>query len=180
MINHVSVGARDPERVAGVFAELWGGCVFPFPSCPGAYIVLADDGRGTALEVTPLGIELLPGDDLPVKDENFTPSEDHGAKFTPRPVVSEYTATHVNISTHLTADEVKAIGKREGWRTLACSRGGGLFQLIEIWAENRLMIEVFTPDAAEQYRRVMNPQFIAKAMQALPAKPVAADLNLIG
>lgn len=185
MINHISIGARDPERVARVFAELWDGYVFPFPPCPGAYIVLADDDRGTAIEVTPLDIELLPGSDLPVEDENFTlqtPTEQFEAKFTRRPLVSEYTATHVNINTHLSAEQVKAIGKREGWRTLTCNRGEGMFQLIEIWAENRLMIEVFTPETAEQYRRVLNPQFIADAMQMpLPPKPPANEnLNLIG
>jgi hypothetical protein len=168
MINHISISAHNPEKVAAVFAELWNGYVFPFPPCPGGFIVLADDGRGTGIEVTPINIELLPGEGLPVEDESFnsqTPTEEFEARFTERPAYSEYTPTHVNINTHLSAEEVKAIAEREGWRVLTCNRGGGLFQLIEIWAENRFMLEVFTPEMRERYVEVMQPEFLAQAMQ---------------
>jgi hypothetical protein len=30
MINHISISAHNPEKVANVFAELWNGYVFPF------------------------------------------------------------------------------------------------------------------------------------------------------
>lgn len=185
MINHISISARNPEKVANVFAELWNGYVFPFIACPDSFIVLANDGKGTAIEVTPINIELLPGENLPIEDENFntqTPTEEYEAKFTPRETVSEYTATHVNVNTQLDADAVKAIATREGWRVLTCNRGGGLFQLIEIWAENRLMIEVFTPEMQQRYLELMQPEVIAGFMQMpLPTRPVAAtNLNLVG
>ena len=185
MINHISISAHNPERVAGVLAELWNGYVFPFPPSPNSFIVLADDGRGTAVEITPINIELLPGEELPVEDQSFnsqTPTEECEAKFTERPTFSEYTATHLNINTPLSAEEVKAIAGRMGWRVLTCNRGEGLFQLLEVWAENRLLIEVMTPEMTERYLNVMNPQFIAEAMQTtLPPKPVAAsNLTLIG
>jgi len=47
MINHISISAHNPERVANVLAELWNGYTFPFPACPNSFIALADDGRGT-------------------------------------------------------------------------------------------------------------------------------------
>ena len=63
MINHISIAVNDPERVANVLAEIWDGVVYPFPPAPDSYIVLANDGRGTAVEVTPAGTVLVPGDE---------------------------------------------------------------------------------------------------------------------
>ena len=71
MINHISISAHNPEKVANVFAELWNGYVFPFMACPDSFIVLAGDRNGTAIEITPINIELLPGEGLPVEDESF-------------------------------------------------------------------------------------------------------------
>ena len=186
MINHISISAHEPERVARIIAELWNGYSFPFIACPNAFIVLADDGKGTAIEITPINVELLPGEGLPNEDETFsaqTPTEQFEAQFTARERagISNYTATHVNINTHLDAAAVKAIGEREGWRTLTCNRGEGLFQLIEIWLEDRLMIEVFTPEMRGRYLELMQPQSIANMMQMpLPPKPAAAtNLDLV-
>ena len=61
MIHHISIAAKDPRRVAEVIAELWQTRSLPFPPVPGSFIVIADDGRGTAIEVVPLGAELMPG-----------------------------------------------------------------------------------------------------------------------
>ena len=35
MINHISISANDPQRVANVLAEIWDGIVYPFP--PGTW-----------------------------------------------------------------------------------------------------------------------------------------------
>ena len=72
MINHISISARNPEKVAGVLAELWNGYAFPFPVCPNSFMALADDGRGTMVEVTPINIELLPGEIYPLKTKLLT------------------------------------------------------------------------------------------------------------
>ena len=55
MINHISIAVNEPERVANVLAELWDGIVFPFPPAPDSFFVIANDGKGTAVEVTPAG-----------------------------------------------------------------------------------------------------------------------------
>ena len=48
-----------------------------------------------------------------------------------------------------------AIGAREGWRARTFGRGmkghKPFFHVIEFWLENRLMIEVASPDMAEVY-----------------------------
>lgn len=184
MINHISIGVHNPEKVAKVLAELWNGTVIPFPPCPNSFIALANDGKGTGVEVTPANTVLVPGEGLP-PEENFdaaTPTEEYEARFVLDGDAPPYVATHLNINTHLSEAEVKAIAGREGWRVLTCNRGEGLFQLIELWIEDRFMLEVMTPEQTARYVEVLSPESIA-AMQAqfLSAVPTpATDLNLVG
>jgi hypothetical protein len=95
-----------------------------------------------------------------------------------------YVATHLNINTHLSIDQIREIGKREGWRTLVCNRGEGLFQLVEMWIENTFMLEVMTPEQTARYIEITSPDFVAAMFaDALPvADPTArvSDLNMIG
>ena len=184
MINHISIGANDPEKVANFLAKIWNGYAFPFPPCPNSYIVLADDGNGTAVEITPANTVLVPGEGFPAT-ENFdenTLTEDFEAKFVAGQSSPEYVATHLAVNTHLSEAEVLELANREGWRTLICNRDRGLFQLIEVWVENRFMLEVFTPAMTARYREVVQPQFLAEMMQvSLPTKPFypATNLNTI-
>jgi len=186
MINHISVAVNDPKHVATVLAEIWDGVVYPFPPSPGAYLVLADDGRGTGVEVTTAGTTLVPGEGLP-DYENFssdTPTEEYEAKFVKTDAAPKYVATHLNINTRKSIDEIKAIGSREGWRVLVANRGGGLFQLVELWIENHFMLEVMTPEHTKRYVEIMNPEFINKAfadqLQAPPPAAVTEIPSLIG
>ena len=184
MINHISIGVNNPEKVANVLAELWNGIVVPFPPCPNSFMVLANDGKGSGVEVTPVNTVLVPGEGLP-PEENFDANvrtEEYEAKFIESGFSPLYVATHLNINTHLNEAEVKAIGAREGWRTLTCNREKGLFQLIELWIEDRFMLEVMTPEQTARYVEITRPEFIAQVMQ-LPvptAAPTTADLSLIG
>ena len=50
-IHHFSIPARDPERVAGVLAELLGARVVPLPHPRGTLLVYAGDSDGSAIEV---------------------------------------------------------------------------------------------------------------------------------
>ena len=65
MINHISFGVKNPEHVANILAELWGGYAFPFPPSPGGYVAFADDGKGTLVELVPIDVNLVPGIGLP-------------------------------------------------------------------------------------------------------------------
>ena len=46
---------------------------------------------------------------------------------------------------------IAALAAREGWRTVRCSRGG-IFEVIELWLENALMVEVLTAEMQADYR----------------------------
>jgi hypothetical protein len=114
MINHISIGVHNPEKVANVLAELWNGMVLPFPPCPNSFIVVANDGRGSAVEITPIDTVLVPGEGLP-PEENFdinVRTEEYEAKFIKSGFTPQYVATHLNINTHLSEAEIKAIGAR--------------------------------------------------------------------
>ncbi|HMS38942.1 MAG TPA: hypothetical protein PKE69_01860 [Pyrinomonadaceae bacterium] len=180
MINHISIAVHNPKKVADVIAELWNGFVVPFPPAPDSFMVLANDGRGSAVEVTPIDIVLEPGKGLPPED-NFsteTLTEDYEAKFVRSDFVPQYVPTHLNINTHLSIEEIKEIGRREGWRVLTCNRDRGLFQLVELWIEDRFMLEVMTPEQTARYVEIANPEFIAKAFGVAPPQNANVDANL--
>ena len=185
MINHISIAVENPEKVANVLAELWNGMVLPFPPAPNSFIVLANDGRGSGVEVTPIDTILVPGEGLPA-DEDFdinTDTEEFGAQFVRSDSVPPYVPTHLNINTHLSIEEIKEIGRREGWRVLVCNRDRGLFQLVELWIEDRFLLEVMTPEQTARYVEITSPEFIAKLFSSMPAPPNAQpseNLNLIG
>jgi hypothetical protein len=150
MIHHISIGAKDPRRVARVIAELWQTVALPFPPVPGGYIVIADDGHGTAIEVTPLGTEIVPGEG----DAEAQSRVNAGA--------SPFTATHAALSVPLSAERVKEIAAREGWRTGTFERGGA-FQVVELWVEGRLLLELLPPEMAQRYLDFLTPRNYAEA-----------------
>lgn len=183
MINHISIGVHNPEKVANVLAELWNGIVIPFPPCPNSYMVLANDGRGSGVEITPVNTVLVPGEGLPPENlDAQTPTEDYEAKFVQSDFSPQYVATHLNINTKMSVEEVKEIANREGWRVLVCNRGEGLFQLIELWIEDRFMLEVMTPEQTARYVEITDPAFLASAfgMPMPETNSVAENFNLIG
>jgi hypothetical protein len=155
MIHHISVPARDPAHVAKILAEVWGGDALPFPPYEGAYIVIRGDEHGSAIEVVPLGAELVPGEG------------DGGMLYRENPTPSVYSVTHAALTVPRTQAEVEAIGAREGWRVL---RSGRItFEVVEFWVENRLLFELFTPEIADQYARFMSPKNIARIKRAAEA-----------
>ena len=187
MLNHISIAVNNPEKVAGVLAELWGGMVIPFPPAPDSFIVLANDGKGSGVEVTPSGTVLVPGEGLPPENVADADTSEFEAKFVKSDFVPKYVATHLNISTEKSIDEIRAIGKREGWRTLVANRDRGLFQLVELWIEDTFMLEVMTPAQTARYREITNPAFIAKLFGGdIPGAGIPrsqtpqSDLSLIG
>lgn len=147
MIHHVSIPARDPQHVASVLAELLGGYSGPFIGpLPGAFAVYADDGHGTGIEVYPERTVLVPGPDDGMGE--FREAE------APRAV-----AFHALISVTCDRATIERIGAREGWRVRHFWRGPvgvNLFELYELWVENRIMLEVATPDMLAPYVKLAN------------------------
>jgi hypothetical protein len=161
MIFHFSIDADDPQRVGAAIARLWRGEVFPFPPvAEGSVIVLAGDDRNSAVEVYPRGVELLPAEG----------DADSVGRVATRP--QGYSATHVAIATPLTQAEVLALAAEEGWIAKYRKRGGA-FGVIEVWLEDRLLIEVLTPDMQAEYLAALTPGGWRAALAAGPP-PVAA------
>jgi hypothetical protein len=138
MIFHASIDADDPRRVAHILAEILGGRAAPLEVFDeGAWVAVARDGFGTMIEVYPRGTELHPA---PAGlDAYGLAGMPHGNG-----------AFHLALGTDLSAAEVYAVGVREGWSVKHCRRGNE-FGVIELWIENRLMVEVMTPEMQREY-----------------------------
>jgi hypothetical protein len=144
MLHHISIAAANPQHVAAVLAELWQGRAYPFPMYPNAYIAFASDAHGTAIEVYPLGHELQPGDpNLP----DLQPQAD----------THRFTATHVAMSVPLNQAQIEVIAQQEGWQTHVGDRGP-FFQVVELWVENAVLLELLTPEMAARYEAFSTPE----------------------
>ena len=150
MIFHSSITASEPERVARVIAELWRGTARPAPGgmfdgkC---HVAFALDDRGTQIEVLPHDFAFVLRSKLDEVKE-FDPERRKNVGLT---------ATHYAIASPLTEGEVHAIAEREGWECGTYHREvpGGGYGVIEVWLENRQMIEVLTEEMQRQYARTM-------------------------
>jgi hypothetical protein len=146
MIHHVSLPALEPARVAGVLSELLEGRVYPFAGA-GGYLVVSGDADGTAIEVVAADVALVPGDG------------ERQVRFERGAVLEGAHPFHMLLSVPVGREVVEAVGAREGWRTRHFWRGSQAhprdFELIELWLENRTMLEVLTPEMVAGYRAHM-------------------------
>jgi hypothetical protein len=153
MIHHVSIPAREPQRVAEVLAELMNGQCGPFGPLEGAFMATSGDANGTMIEVYPERTTL----DIPDHDDQVV--------FAETPTPQRAWPFHVLLSVPHEAEEVEQIGAREGWRAKVFGRGlqgqKPFFHVIEFWLENRLLIEVATPAMAREYLDFLNGAKIA-------------------
>ncbi|MBN3890810.1 MAG: hypothetical protein HWQ43_17195 [Nostoc sp. JL31] len=156
MIHHISIAVRNPSHVAQVLAEILKAPAVPFPPNPGSYMVIPFDEYGTAIELYPLGSQIEPGEG------------DEECVFVHTAITSRYTDIHAAISVPISQQEIEAIGVREGWRVVRCNRDS-FFDVIEFWVENRLMIELLTPEMASQYLKFATQQENLKYFLAEPA-----------
>lgn len=142
MLFHASIPAENCERVARVLADFWCGSYAPFPPCPGGYIAMAGDDRGTEIEVFPWTCE-----------NHIGPEE---LDIVPRSSGVAHSACHLAIATTLPESMVIAIASREGWTARVCDRNG-CFHVIEVWLENRFLVEVLTGPMQAEYLAFMTP-----------------------
>lgn len=145
MIHHLSIAAHHPQHVAQILAELFQGEAFPFPAAnfPNSYVAVPLDSYGTTVDVHSFNTELTPG------------SGENGFQRKPNPDASTYTATHAAISVPTSEEQIYAIAAREGWRSVKRS---GFFDVIEVWLENRVLIELLPPAFVSKYLTFMEPQ----------------------
>lgn len=145
MLHHVSISVENPSRVAKVLAELMNGQFFEFPVYAGAYVAIADDAYGTAIEVLPKNSVWVPGlIEAEVKPEETMPT---------------FASVHAALSVPVSRETIEEISLREGWLVRDCDRGP--FQVIELWVENAVMIELITKDITANYLAFMQPNAYA-------------------
>jgi hypothetical protein len=165
MIHHVSIPARDPSHVASELSELTGWKARPFMGpVPGAIMMLAEDGQGTAIELYPDGTVMSPGE------------EEQQGVFSTLPSPQAF-AFHLLLSLDVDPADVIRIGEREGWRVLRCWRGPPgrpAFELIEFWIENRIMIEIATPEMLPDYLKIATAEAHDAARAAMQGAKVPA------
>ncbi|GLS17576.1 hypothetical protein GCM10007874_05910 [Labrys miyagiensis] len=153
MLHHISIPASDPRHVSEVLAELMKGRSYPFPGpVSGAFMAVSGDPHGTMIEVYPAAVVLEPGkgDDGPT----FVDTIKSGGGAPPAS-----TAFHALVSVPREREEIECIGAREGWLTKYIGRGvpgrPPVFHVIEVWIENRLMLEVVSQEMAAGYAQVL-------------------------
>ncbi len=148
MIHHFSIPAHDPPQVARVLASLLGGRAYRFPGpLPGAAMAVSGDRHGTMIEVYPETVVMAPGEgEAPVVYRNV-PADHSPAGF------------HALLSVPHDRVTVERIGAAAGWRTRFFSRAApGLppvFHVVEVWVENRFLLEVVPADMIEVYETYM-------------------------
>ncbi len=150
MIHHFSMPAFAPAHVAKVLAELIGGHAYRFPGpLPGAAMVVSGDRHGTMIEIYPDQVVMAPGEgEAPVAYRTEGPTQPH-AGF------------HALLSVPHDRAAIERIGQAAGWRTRFFSRAApGLppvFHVIEVWVENRFLLEVVPADLIDVYQSYMQP-----------------------
>jgi hypothetical protein len=138
MLFHVSIEADDPRRVAVVLAEILGGAAAPFPSVgQGSWVALADDERGTMIEIYARGTELHI-------------AEGDGDAFGIQGPRRLNSGVHLALATGLQMREIFSLALREGWPAKYCRRGG-IFGVIELWIEGCQLVEVLTEEMQREY-----------------------------
>jgi hypothetical protein len=157
MIAHFSIPARDPQRTAEVFGRIIDGAVMPFPVVEGAWVAIARDGSGLGVEVVPAATAHHMGQGeagtaiggpvvMPWETQIRQDGDDRGPS-----------GFHVAMTSRLSAEEIIALGEAQGWRAVHCDRGG-VFDLVELWVDNRSLVEVLPPEGARRYLAFYTPQ----------------------
>lgn len=148
MLFHISMPAKEPERVARVVAELWGGEAFPFIPLAknGSWVAFAGDDRGSSIEFYPRGARIVPSEeDYPT---GFTISVDEAAAADEGAFAGRI-ATHAAVYSPLPQDQIMALANRQGWLTRFAQRGN--FHVVEFWLENAVMLEVLPEELTKEY-----------------------------
>ncbi len=112
----------------------------------------AGDDRGTQIEVYQRGAENIPN--AGSVGMGLNPSQ------------PSYSPTHFAVATPLSEEQIYAIGKREGWITRKCDRGG-VFNVIEFWLENKFMLELLTEAEQIRYKALWQNPHIGEILRGV-------------
>jgi hypothetical protein len=154
-IAHASIPADDPKAAAHVLAEMMAGEALPFP--PGgsdAWMAWSGDGA--------ISLEVIRRGNL-----NTYGAEEGG--WQPAESAERRSEVHLAICTSRPASEIIAIAGRAGWPARHCARGGGFFELTEVWVDGTFMIELLDPAQAARYEEVVTPANLRRLFAAMGA-----------
>jgi len=132
----MSISADDPQGVAIFLAEVMGGEAMPFPPFPDCWIAFTAEEDGTAIEVYPTTHVLEAG-----------PNQ-LSCEINARDTTSTF--VHVAICSRLERVEIVALALTKGWAARICNRGP--FECVEVWLENRLLVELLDDQMQKDYR----------------------------
>ncbi|MDG2520658.1 hypothetical protein P7B02_03810 [Caulobacter segnis] len=168
MIAHFSIPAADPKSVCEVFGAIIDGIVMPFPVVEGAWVAIARDGSGLGVEVFPQAAVHHQGegvsDGTAAQGPFVMPWE---TQIRHDGSAQSASGFHVAITSKLDAEQIIALGEARGWRAVHCERGG-VFDLVELWIENRALVEVLPPKGAERYHAFYTPEVAGKMFAGPP------------
>lgn len=146
MLYHISINAHDTDRVANAMAEIFEGTVVHAPAPPfhpESRFVCCWDERGTMMEVGPMGWTMRPGQ----IEEAAMVMEDG---------MNEVSGFHGLFLAKVSEERILEIAAREGWR--AARVDNGPFFVINVWLENRQLLEFTTPELYPAYQRVFGTE----------------------
>ena len=136
---HLSINAADPEGVSAFLAAVLGGEHLPFPPFPNSWIAFSGADDGKAIEVYPLTNRIVAGSQA-IECAAGVPDD-------------APTFVHAAIVSPLDRGEIVRMSRKRGWTARICNRGP--FHCIEVWLENRLLVEVLDPEMQADYRSGM-------------------------
>lgn len=143
-IAHASLPADNPQRAAEVLADILGGEALPFPPAgKDAWMAWSGDGN-IEIEFSRRGLVLTYGTEE--------------GEWTSDGVARRHCDAHLAICVERPAAEILAIAQAAGWPARHCERGGGVFQLTEVWIEGAVMIEIMDPAQAARYRKTITAE----------------------
>lgn len=169
MIAHVSIPSVDPQATAEVIGQIIDGAVMPFPVVEGAWVAIARDGTGWGVEVLPAAAVHHQGEGAAdpghrAEGPFVMPWE---TQIRADGDADSLSGFHVAITSRLSAKDIVALGHAQGWRAVACDRGG-VFDLVELWVDNRCLIEVLPPAGTRRYLDFYTPEVAGRMFASAP------------
>lgn len=164
MLHHVSFNTRDPERAAQGLAPMLGAQAIRAPQPPfpqGAWFIVYGDSQGSLIEILPWGKVLDPEAPGGMRDD---------ADMRPRH------GTHVLLETSQSIDTVLSLAKDCGWRAVLTS--AGLFSFVKVWVADDFLVEIMTPEQADDYRTAFNGEGLATLDAKLRALEASINESL--
>lgn len=152
---HASIPADDPHKVAEVLAAMMGGEALPFPPAgPSGRMAWSGDGK-VSLEVVPRG--------------NLIHRGAEEGEWLPVDSSQRLSEVHLAIGVDKPAREIIALAEKAGWPARICARGGGFFELVEVWVEGAFMLEMLDPAQTAHYERVATLENLKRHLAEMAA-----------